>query len=150
MAATRALFPRLAAEHGMDEIEAVVAQCLELARHEPAIVFKFHPDTLELASGPLEDMAAARAYAGKLVLLADAKMARDGCAAEWADGGADRDSNAVLKQIEALVAEAIGGTTDDETDNANSGRPRPAETDNPAADAEPHGTAQPETSEQEA
>lgn len=108
MAATRALFPRLAAAHGMQEIEAVVAQCLELARHEPAIVFKFHPDTLEFAGGSLEEMAAARAYPGKLVLLADAKMTRDGCAAEWADGGADRDSDAVLKRIDELVAEAIG------------------------------------------
>jgi flagellar assembly protein FliH len=108
MAATRALFPRLAAAHGMQEIEAVIGQCLELARHEPAIVFKFHPDTLEAASGPLEEMVAARAYAGKLVLLADAKISRDGCAAEWADGGADRDSEAVLKRIDELVADAIG------------------------------------------
>lgn len=105
LAAVRALYPRLAATHGLAEIETVVAECLELARHEPAIVFKFHPDVLEAATGPLEAMAAARAWPGKLVILADPRLAIDGCAVEWADGGAERNSEAVLEQIEQLVAQ---------------------------------------------
>jgi flagellar assembly protein FliH len=109
MAALRTLFPRLAAAHGLSEIETVVAECLELARHEPAIVFKFHPDVLEAATGPLEAMAAARAWPGKLVILADPKLTHDGCAVEWADGGAERNSPAVLEQIDQLVAQALDG-----------------------------------------
>jgi len=112
MAALRALFPRLAATHGLAEIETVVADCLELARHEPAIVFKFHPDVLEQATAPLEGMAAARAWPGKLVILADPKLPRDGCAIEWADGGAERNSEAILQQIEQLVAQALGDDHD--------------------------------------
>ncbi|MEZ5669642.1 MAG: FliH/SctL family protein [Alphaproteobacteria bacterium] len=109
MAAIRTLYPRLAATHGLQEIETVVAQCLELARHEPAIVFKFHPDVQEQASAPLEAMAAARAYPGKLVILADPKLPVDGCAVEWADGGAERNCDALMEQIQALVAQAMGG-----------------------------------------
>lgn len=107
MTALRTLFPRLASEHGLSEVEIVIAECLDLARSEPAIVFKFNPDILEAASAPLETMAAARAYAGKLVILADAKLPLDGCAVEWADGGAERNSEAVLQQIEHLVAQAM-------------------------------------------
>ncbi|MGF1626142.1 MAG: hypothetical protein ACFCVH_14765 [Alphaproteobacteria bacterium] len=107
MASVRTLFPRLSAAHGLQEIETVVAECLELARHEPAIVFKFHPDVLEAATAPLEAMAAARAWPGKLVILADHKLPRDGCVVEWADGGAERNSEAVLQQIEQLVAQAL-------------------------------------------
>lgn len=109
MAALRTLFPRLAAEHGLSEIETVVAECLELARHEPAIVFKFHPDVQEAATPPLEAMAAARAFPGKLVILADPSLPADGCAIEWADGGAERNSAAILQQIERIVAQAMDG-----------------------------------------
>ncbi len=114
MAAVRALHPRLAASGGLAEIETVMAQCLELARHEPAIVFRFHPDVLEAASRLVESMAAARAFTGKLVILADPRLAVDGCAVEWADGGAERNSEAVLEQIERLVAQVTGGAADNE------------------------------------
>lgn len=107
MSSLRTLFPRLASAHGLSEVETMIADCLDLARSEPAIVFKFNPDVLEAARAPLETMAAARAFAGKLVILADAKLPLDGCAVEWADGGAERNSEAVLQQIEQLVAQAM-------------------------------------------
>ena len=112
MTALRTLFPRLAAEHGLREIETVVAQCLELARHEPAIVFKFHPDVQEDATPHLEAMAAARAFPGKLVILADQSLPRDGCAIEWADGGAERNSEAILEQIEEIIGQALDSATE--------------------------------------
>lgn len=112
MTSLRTLFPRLAAEHGLREIETVVAQCLELARHEPAIVFKFHPDVQEDATPHLEAMAAARAFPGKLVILADQSLPRDGCAIEWADGGAERNSEAILEQIEEIIGQALNDPSD--------------------------------------
>ena len=52
----------------------------------------------------LEDIARARGFEGRLVVMSEGDIAAGDCRIEWADGGLKRDR----AMTEAAIAEAVG------------------------------------------
>src|SRR3546814_6510285 len=70
----RKLFPQLARSHGLDELHAVVEQCLERLRDEPRVVIRCADADLAALQTRAEQAAARSGFEGKLVFLADERL----------------------------------------------------------------------------
>src|SRR3546814_7421477 len=98
------LFPQLARSHGLDELHAVVEQCLERLRDEPRVVIRCADADLDALQTRAEQAAARSGFEGKLVFLADERLKTGDLRVEWADGGAERNQTALWPEIDAVIA----------------------------------------------
>ncbi|MGF1630233.1 MAG: hypothetical protein ACFCUT_12245 [Kiloniellaceae bacterium] len=103
----RKLFPQLARRNGLEEAHAVIEQCLERLRDEPRVVIRCADEDLDALRVQIEQSAAKGGYEGKLVFLADERLAPGDLRVEWADGGAERDQASLWKEIDAVIARTM-------------------------------------------
>ncbi|MDE1901063.1 MAG: hypothetical protein KGI37_05390 [Alphaproteobacteria bacterium] len=106
MAIARKLLPDLAARHGLQEIESVIDGAIRDMGREPRLVIRVHESEFDAIDARVQEIAARRAYAGKLIVMADAGTAAGDCRVEWADGGVERNTQAVWTEVEKTVAPA--------------------------------------------
>ncbi len=100
----RKIFPHLAERHGLAEIESVVCDCLERLRDEPRIVIRVADDMLDPVEARIGELAARAGFEGKIVYLAQDGFNPGDVRIEWADGGAERDSETLWREIDLITA----------------------------------------------
>ena len=71
------------------------------------MVVRVGADIYEAAKDKLEEIARARGFEGRLVVLAEPAMAPGDCRIEWADGGVARDRAATLAAIDDAVGRYV-------------------------------------------
>lgn len=130
LAVIRKLFPKLTQDHGVAEIEAVVAECLGQLREEPRIVIRVADPLLDAIQERVTAMAAQAGFEGKIVLLAQSDLQAGDVRVEWADGGAERDIGLLWREIDAIVERAVGAApaalrTATETSDADASTEKP-------------------------
>ena len=94
----------------MAEIEAVIRDCLARLRDEVRIVIRVADAVLDAVNERVTALAATAGFEGKIVLIAQEDLQVGDVHVEWADGGAERDSESLWREIDAVVARAIGVT----------------------------------------
>ena len=99
----RKFVPELASRHGVQEIEALLSAVIAEMIHEPRLVVRINESQFDCLNEKITTLAAQKAYAGKVVILADAEIAAGDCLIEWADGGMERNSGALWNKIEQVV-----------------------------------------------
>jgi len=114
----RKLFPELARRNGLDEIEAVIATCLERLHDEPRVVVRTAGTLVDLLRERIDPLAEACGFEGKIVLLSDEALSSSDVRIEWADGGAERDTGRLWDEVDQILAESLGSLSD-ETDPAS-------------------------------
>ncbi len=82
----------------------MLARFLETMHAEPRVVVRLHDSLLDPLRERLEPVTAAAGYDGRIVLLADPGLAVGDCRVEWADGGIERDSERLWREVEAALA----------------------------------------------
>lgn len=137
----RRLFPALTRRHGQAEIEAVLQQALERLRDEPRVVVRVADSRLDALRERVDPLAQRVGFEGRIVLLADAEIADGDVRVEWADGGAERDSDRLWREVERAVERALAprGDAGDRTAERGGGAgaqapdaPEPSPADAPA------------------
>jgi flagellar assembly protein FliH len=103
LAVGRKLATELIAREPFAEVAALADQCLRELLSAPHIVVRVNAALLDTAKEKLAEIARARGFEGRVVVLAEADVAPGDCRIEWADGGLKRDSAAT----EAAIAEAV-------------------------------------------
>jgi flagellar assembly protein FliH len=121
LAVARQLAPGLIAREPIAEIERLVGGILAQVHSAPHVVVRLASSVVESASTRLMELAEARGYSGRLVLLPEPGMAVDDCRIEWADGGLSRQRAAIDARIGEAVARYLGRTR-----VLNSSDPEPA------------------------
>jgi flagellar assembly protein FliH len=86
------------------EITALADQCFREMISAPHIVVRVNTELYSDAKQRLEEIARARGFEGRLVVMSEGDIAPGDCRIEWADGGLKRDRAAT----EAAIAEAVG------------------------------------------
>lgn len=119
VAAVKKLLPRFAAAHGVEEIEALVAECVPHILNEPRLILRVATQHAEAIQGRIEALARDRGFEGTVVVMADDTLGLADCRLEWDDGGAERDVETLFQRIQDIVAR-------------NSERPPDALNDEPA------------------
>ena len=107
----RKIFPRLAGRHGLAEVESVVCDCLERLRNEPRIVIRVADAVLDQVEARIGELVARTGFEGKIVYLAQDGLNPGDVRVEWADGGAERDSERLWREIERITARVAGPDT---------------------------------------
>lgn len=100
-------FPALAQRVSIDEIEALVTDCLREAFEEPRVVLRVPQRLFDPIRDRLGALAQQTGFAGKFVLLADDALGPADCRLEWADGGAERVTDRLVREIDAVLERAL-------------------------------------------
>jgi len=103
MAVGRKLAPALIAREPFAEIAALADTCFRELLAAPHVVVRVNGAVYATAKDRLEELARARNFEGRVVVLAEAEIAPGDCRIEWADGGLKRDRAAT----EAAIADAV-------------------------------------------
>ncbi len=97
------LAPAMVQSRPMDEIEHLVQECLKNNPLEPRMVIRLDDKMLPLLRKKIETLQAASDYNGQIVLVSEDMGNISDCRVEWADGGAERDFEGVMKSIDEVV-----------------------------------------------
>lgn len=108
MVVVRKLFPILNETQAAAELEGLVCRCLEQLHDEPRVVIRVSDALLDPLRGRLEELAARSGFEGKIVLLTEESLLPGDVRVEWADGGAERDSQRLWREVDEIVARAAG------------------------------------------
>ena len=103
------IVPGFARNADMAEIEALVASCLAKVLDEPRIVVRVHDSLLDPLKERIGALAERSGFAGRIVLITDDNLSAADCRVEWADGGAERDTDWMWSQIEGVVQRFLSG-----------------------------------------
>lgn len=117
----RRLFPAWASKHGLSEIESIVGECLERLREEPRIVIRVADQLLDQIQSRIGGLATRCGFDGKIVYLSQEGLSSGDVRVEWANGGAERDSNRLWREIDDVIGRVIGGNK-----GRQAGQPLPA------------------------
>ncbi len=105
VAVARKLAPTLVAREPFAEIAALASDCFRQLVAAPHIVVRVNDAVYATAKEKLEDIARARTFEGRLVVLAEPDIAVGDCRIEWADGGVNRDN----ASTDAVIGDAVTG-----------------------------------------
>ena len=105
VAVARKLAPALVAREPFAEISALASDCFRQLIASPHIAVRVNDALYATAKQKLDDIARARSFEGRLVVLAEPDIALGDCRIEWADGGINRDSAAA----DAAIGSAVDG-----------------------------------------
>ena len=103
------LAPELIAREPLAEISALVTESFNHLVKAPHVVVHIGAEIYESAKAKLDEIAQARGFEGRLVVMSDPAMAPGDCRIEWADGGVARDRAATLATIDELVTRYVTG-----------------------------------------
>jgi flagellar assembly protein FliH len=103
----RRLCETLTAALPLAEVTAMVTACIQDLKDEPRIVVYANPDLLDEARPLFEAIAAAQAFPGRLIVLADQALAHGDVRVEWAHGGILRDMGALMRTVDATVSRYV-------------------------------------------
>jgi flagellar assembly protein FliH len=107
VAVARKLAPALIAREPFAEISSLASDCFRELVASPHIAVRVNDALYAVAREKLDDIAGARSFAGRLVVLAESDIAVGDCRIEWADGGINRDTAAADAAISEAVAAYI-------------------------------------------
>ena len=137
-AVARKLFPDLNRRNALGEVENLVVTTMEKVMEEPKVTVRVAEELKPGLEQRIDSLI--KGYEGKLTVMGDPGMAPGDCRIEWNEGGAERDTGAMWKDIDLIIEQNIGGEV--QGDGNESG---PA-ADDPDMGAEaPESAAPPET-----
>ena len=103
VAVARKLAPALVEREPFAEIAALASDCFGQLLSAPHIAVRVNDALYAAAKEKLDDIARAKSFEGRLVVLAEPDIPVGDCRIEWADGGVNRDNAAA----EAAIGEAV-------------------------------------------
>jgi flagellar assembly protein FliH len=105
------LCPALIAREPFAEISALATECFRHLVQTPHVVVRVGPAIYDIAKVKLDEIARARGFEGRLVVMSEDGLAPGDCRIEWADGGVNRDEAATLAVINDAVARYLAART---------------------------------------
>jgi flagellar assembly protein FliH len=111
VAMTRKLLPALARREAMSEIEALVAECLGRMHDAPKMVVRLNEMHVDAFRQKIDAIATATGFSGRVAVVADPALAAEDARVEWADGGVERNTAQIWKDIETAIQRFVASTT---------------------------------------
>lgn len=106
---TRRLLPSLGKREALAEVEALIRECLSRLHDEPRLAVRVADELLDPIRQRLDQLASAAGYTGRVILFADPAIRPGDARVEWADGGAERDSAAIWRDIDSAIQRFVEG-----------------------------------------
>lgn len=97
------LTPSLAKKEGLSDIEALMKECMMRLGKEPRVVVRVAEDLADAVRSKVEGLVSESGFEGRVVVIGGPGLAVTDCKVEWADGGAERDFERLLAEVDAVV-----------------------------------------------
>ena len=118
----RKMFPDLASRNALGEVERVAEMAMEKVLNDSPVVVRVNPELRDPLAQRIDAHTAGTAAEGRVTVSGDADLPMGDCRIEWRDGGAERDTAAMWKGIDAIIERNMG--CDAETSDPGAGRER--------------------------
>jgi len=105
----RRLLPETARRHGLDEVAAMIQDCLAELRDEPRIVVRVGPVLADAVAAHLTRLAEQRGFGGALSVVVDEGLGPSDAQVEWSDGSASRDEARFWADVDAAAQRILAG-----------------------------------------
>jgi flagellar assembly protein FliH len=105
----RRLLPALGKREAISEVEALIRECLTRLHDEPRLVVRVADELLDPVRQRVDQLSAEAGYSGRVILFADPALESGDARVEWADGGAERDSAAIWRDIDGAIQRFVEG-----------------------------------------
>lgn len=105
----RKILPAFSARHGMEEIAALVSQCLQTLIDQPKITVRVAPPNIEAVRAHLDTAASASAFDGRFLVEPETTMGPSDCRILWQGGGLERREADIWRQVDAATENYLGG-----------------------------------------
>lgn len=105
----RRLLPSLGKREAISEVEGLIRDCLTRLHEEPRLVVRVADELLDPIRQRLDQLTSAAGYTGRVILFADPALKSGDARVEWADGGAERDSAAIWRDIDSAIQRFVEG-----------------------------------------
>ena len=110
IAMTRKLLPALARREAMNEINALVTECLGRMHDAPKMVVRLNEMHVEAFRDRVDAIATATGFSGRVAVVADPTLAPEDARVEWSDGGVERNTAQVWTEIEGAIQRFVAST----------------------------------------
>ncbi|MBF0269073.1 MAG: flagellar assembly protein FliH [Alphaproteobacteria bacterium] len=115
----RKLAPGLAKREGLGDIEGLLRDCLMRLGKEPRVVVRVAEELTEGVRAKIDGLVTESGFEGRVVVIGAPGLASTDCKVEWADGGAERDFERLLAEVDAVVERYLAPEGDEaQTDDA--------------------------------
>ncbi len=108
LAVVRKLQPEMSRENALDEIAAVIRECLTHIEDDVRVTVRVNAAHIEAIRQYGRQAAETTGFEGKLIYTADPRIEPGDCRVEWGDGGMERDQARLWTEIDATIARALG------------------------------------------
>ncbi|MPY70391.1 MAG: hypothetical protein GEU92_09905 [Alphaproteobacteria bacterium] len=103
VALVRKLVPKAMQAGATGTVESILLDLLPRLMDEPRLVIRIADDLIGPLRDRLESLVGRSGFPGKLILLADDDITAPDCRIEWADGGADFNTDRLWREIDGAV-----------------------------------------------
>lgn len=112
LAIMRKISPALAQYEPLVGVEALIRDFLHQLLDEPHIVVRVPELLIDDLKQRIDGIAAECSFEGRVVLMPDPTMNGNDCRLEWADGGAVRNSETILNDLETGIVRMLQNPAD--------------------------------------
>ena len=103
----RKMLPDLAARNALEEVARVVDEAMARIREEPRVQLRVAPDVRDKVAERLAPRLSDMGVSERVVVIGDQTLSGADCALQWADGGLERDTAALWREIDAIIERNI-------------------------------------------
>jgi flagellar assembly protein FliH len=107
-AIARKILPALVAQHGLGEVDSLIADCLRTLIDQPKIVVRVSTRHTEEIATRLAAAASVSAFDGRFMVEADEAMGPSDCRVSWQGGGLERKAEDIWRQVETAIEAFLG------------------------------------------
>ncbi|MFQ5619100.1 MAG: hypothetical protein ACE5FR_09015, partial [Rhodospirillales bacterium] len=116
----RKMFPDLASRNALGEVERLAEMAMEKVLNDSPVVVRVNPELRDPLAQRIDAHTAGTAAEGRVTVSEDADLPVGDCRIEWRDGGAERNADAMWKDIDAIIERNMDGAL--ETPDPEAGR----------------------------
>lgn len=109
LAAARKIAGAALEAHGGERAAAAIEAAMDLLRHQPRLLVKLAPDSVDALKPRIEAMAQAHGYAATVLVRAQQGMRNGEVVIDWSDGMIATSPDEAAAQIEARIDAALEG-----------------------------------------
>ncbi len=107
MTAFRKMLPALSETDTFAEVARAVEEVIGHILDEPRIIVRVAAPLVEPLRDRLETVADAHGFEGRVLVQPDDRLAHGDCRVEWADGGAERNQERLMREIDLVIERGL-------------------------------------------
>ncbi len=136
-AIARKVLPDLNRRNALGEVERLVEMAMEKMLEDSRVVVRVNPELRDPLAERIDGQTAGTAAEGRVTVSGDADLAVGDCRIEWSDGGAERNTAAMWKDIDAIIERNLGSGAETADQGGSADHAGTAAADAPEALGEP-------------